>query len=93
MKLSTSGVASAATRESLSERFGHETTTMFTSMSESQPHVNDIKNIHHKHYKCAIVVPPHSLGSPSMYKPEEGSTNYEEVKHGHGYFPKLTKCE
>ena len=65
----------------------------FTSVSESQPHENDIANIHHEHYKCGIIVPPHSLGSPSMYKPEESDLDYEKVKHGHRYFARLTKCK
>jgi hypothetical protein len=66
---------------------------MFTSISESQPHENDIYNIHHEHYKCSIIVPPHSFGSPSMDNAEEGGPDYEEVKQGHRYFPKLTNCE
>ena len=53
---------------------------MLASVSESQPHENDKYNIYHKRYDGNVVVPPHSVGFPSMYQAKECRSGCEEMK-------------
>ena len=55
-----------ATRKHLLDLLGLEMGVL-ASVSESQPHENDVYNIYHKGYDGDVVIPPHSFSFPSMY--------------------------
>ena len=53
---------------------------VLASVSESQPHENDIYNVYHKGYDGDVVIPPHLFSFPSMYQAKECRSDCEEMK-------------